>query len=112
MSRVRVEVVYALPTQQWVVELELDAGSTVRDALARVQHAEGFSGLDIQRMTVGIWGRVVDDREHVLIDGDRVELYRPLVMDPMSARRERASVSARRARANASRKRSAGSPRS
>ncbi len=103
MSRVRVEVVYALPTQQWVVELELDAGSTVRDALARVQHEDGFSVLDVEHMAVGIWGQVIDDRDRVLADEDRVELYRGLVMDPMSARR---------ARANASPKRSAGSPRS
>lgn len=102
MSRVRIEVVYALPTQQWVMELELEAGATVRDALAHVQHEDGFSALDIQQMAVGIWGNVIDDRDRVLIDEDRIELYRPLVMDPMSARRERAS---------ASRKRSAGSPR-
>lgn len=76
----RVEVIHARPDAAEVVEIRLPAGSTVRDALA----AAGLKGVQ-----VGIFGRRVtmDTR---LADGDRVEIYRPLRMDPKDARRRRA----------------------
>ena len=76
----RVEVVRAQPGAAEVIELDLPAGATVRDALAA-------SGLRGDR--VGIFGKRVslDTR---LADGDRVEIYRPLAIDPKEARRRRA----------------------
>ena len=76
----RVEVVHARPERADVVELRLPDGATVRDALA----AAGMSGNQ-----VGIFGkRVALDAR--LADGDRVEIYRPLKLDPKEARRRRA----------------------
>ena len=76
----RVEVVDARPNRALVVEVRLPAGATVRDALA----ASGFKGNQ-----VGIFGkRVTMDTR--LADGDRVEIYRPLKLDPKEARRRRA----------------------
>jgi putative ubiquitin-RnfH superfamily antitoxin RatB of RatAB toxin-antitoxin module len=76
----RVEVVHAQPGGAEVVEIRLPDGSTVRDALA----ASGMRGVQ-----VGIFGkRVAMDRR--LADGDRVEIYRPLAMDPKETRRRRA----------------------
>lgn len=97
---VRIEVVLALAERQWSVEAELPAGATLADALARVARAEGFEALDLARVPVGIWGRLVESRSTVLSDGDRVEIYRPLAVDPMQARREReaAAISSRRSR--------------
>lgn len=62
------------------LQLQLNAQATIADALA----AAGWplSG------SCGVWGRVVSS-DHVLRDGDRVELYRPLTVDPKKARRER-----------------------
>jgi putative ubiquitin-RnfH superfamily antitoxin RatB of RatAB toxin-antitoxin module len=89
-----IEVVYALPEEQTVISVSLPAGSTVRDAVAQ-------SGLlDKQwpnenlkiipgETPVGIFGERVSYDEP-LDDGDRVEIYRPLVLDPMEARRARA----------------------
>jgi len=76
----RVEVVQARPDRAEVVELRLPDGATVRDALA----ASGLNGSQ-----AGIFGRRVtmDTR---LADGDRVEIYRPLRLDPKEARRRRA----------------------
>jgi uncharacterized protein len=86
---IRVEVVYALPDEQWIIELELPDGARVADALARVAGVPGFDRLDLATMPVGVYGRVLD-RDHALTDGDRVEIYRPLLIDPKEARRLRA----------------------
>ena len=75
----RVEVVSALPGEARVVSLELGAGATVRDAL----RAAGF-----QAGAVGIFGKRVG-LDHALVEGDRVEIYRPLAIDPKEARRRR-----------------------
>lgn len=98
---VHIEIVYALTERQWSVEADLHRGATVADALAHVERSEGFAVLDLAHVPVGVWGRVVEDRSTVLCDGDRLEIYRPLPMDPMQARREReaaASISSRRSR--------------
>ena len=84
----KVELVIAMPENQQVFELDLDAGATVADALAAVD-------VDISQGAVGIFGTVVEP-SRVLRDGDRVEVYRPLQVDPKQARRRRAEVRSRR----------------
>lgn len=79
----RVEVVHALPGGAEVVELRLPEGATVREAL----RAAGIAGVEPRR--VGVFGREVSI-DAALADGDRVEIYRPLQVDPKDARRERA----------------------
>ena len=82
MSFIRVEVVYAKGRKADVVAVRLPAGATVRDAVAA-------SGLAVDWSAVGIFGRRVA-AEAPVSDGDRVEIYRPLVNDPKEARRRRA----------------------
>ena len=77
----RVEVVTALPRAARVVALELPEGATVRDALQA-------AGLE-RPSAVGIFGEPAG-LETRLSDGDRVEVYRPLAVDPKEARRRRA----------------------
>ena len=78
----KVEVVYALPQATRAVTVNLPAGATLRDALA----ASGFK----PEGTFGIHGkRAALDRP--LAEGDRVEIYRPLAVDPKEARRRRAA---------------------
>lgn len=91
MSKLHVEVVYALPEEQHLIELNLPAGATVADVLSRVRTAPGFADVDLDRASVGIFGTVVADRDQRLNEGDRVEIYRPLTVDPMTARRLRAN---------------------
>jgi len=82
-AELQVEVVYALPRRERSVRLALPRGATVRDALER-------SGLaPLARGKVGIHGRVVRT-DAPLAEGDRVEIYRPLALDPKEARRRRA----------------------
>ena len=83
-----VEVVYALPENQHRLHLELEPGPKVRDALKAVARVAPFSEMDLSAQTVGIFGRVVGLEEPLGPD-DRVEVYRPLEIDPREARRRR-----------------------
>lgn len=68
--------------------MQLPAGATLADALAASVALGHLPGADFSEADCGIWGqRVPPDR--LLRDGDRVELYRPLTVDPKVARRER-----------------------
>lgn len=82
MASIRVEVVYALPGEAKALTVELPAGSLVRDALRA-------AGMAAQQELLGIYGRRVEP-DAPLSDGDRVEIYRPLAMDPKERRRQRA----------------------
>ena len=85
-----VEVVFALPEQQELVGLEVAEGTTVAQAIEQSGIAGNFPQQDLSRCVVGVWGQVVE-RDRRLQDGDRVEIYRPLQMDPQDARRELAA---------------------
>ena len=87
----RVEVVFAVPERQVLRSVELPDGGTVGDAIERSELARDFPEVDLDRLQAGVWGRPVE-RSRVLIDGERVELYRPLVMDPREARRLKAGI--------------------
>jgi len=89
MSAITVTVVYALPDRATEIEVRLGAGATVADALTKSGMASLHPELELARAPVGIFGRRVQ-RDRVLVDGDRVELYRPLLADPKNARRKRA----------------------
>ena len=85
----RVEVAYGTAERQTLIALEVEEGSTVARVLQSAGVKQAFAGLPLESMPVGIFGRRVD-REAVLRQGDRVELYRALAMDPKEARRRRA----------------------
>jgi len=89
-TTIQVEVVYALRSRQYLERLELPAGATVADALQAVAGRPPFDALDLDAMPVGVFGDRVE-RDRVLTNGDRVELYRPLEIDPREARRRRAA---------------------
>ncbi len=91
-TRIRVEVVLALRDRQELRTLELDAGATVGDAVEASGLAEAFPEVEIDPERLGIFGRVFPP-DHVLRDRDRVEIYRPLKIDPREARRKRAAGS-------------------
>jgi putative ubiquitin-RnfH superfamily antitoxin RatB of RatAB toxin-antitoxin module len=84
----RIEVVYALPGEQVVIALSVPEGTTAAEALERSGLAERFP--ETAASPIGVFGRVVAP-DTALSDGDRVEIYRPLVADPKQARRRRAA---------------------
>lgn len=84
-----IEVAYATPGRQRIVELSVAAGTCAREAVMLSGLDSDFPELDLRSCPLGIFGRRVDDHE-VLRAGDRVELYRPLLNEPRDARRQRA----------------------
>ncbi len=87
--RLHVIVVYAdAPRRVVELEIELPAGARLQDAIDSPIVRAAFSTADFSLGKVGVWGRKLS-LQHVLRDGDRVELYRPLMVDPKVARRER-----------------------
>lgn len=70
------------------VDVQLPAGACVRQAWQASGLAARFPALDLGSASVGVWGRKAT-LEHTLRDQDRVEVYRPLRVDPKVARRER-----------------------
>lgn len=88
-NRLRVTVVYS-PSAREVQEisLELTAPCSVLQALQQSGLLAQYPGIDHPHTTVGVWGRKAP-LDQVLRDRDRVEVYRPLRVDPKVARRER-----------------------
>lgn len=86
---IEVEVVYAERERQVLRALRLPAGSTVAHAIEAARIQEDVSS--DAPCAIGIFGRLVQ-ADHPLSDGDRVELYRPLLLDPKEARRRRATT--------------------
>ena len=86
-----VEVVYARPEQQLLIQLKVREGSTVREAIVLSNILCDVPGLDLETLTVGIFARRVT-LDCILKTGDRVEIYRSLTMSPVEARRWRAKL--------------------
>ena len=85
----QVTLVYSpAPRQVREWHLELPAGATVQDALARSPIHHEFPDLAPADMTLGVWGKKTG-LDQALRDQDRVEIYRGLQVDPKVARRER-----------------------
>ena len=94
----RVEVVYCpRPGEADTRELDLPAPLTVRDAIDASGLLDAHPQIDLARQRVGIWGRRCRLEDSVR-EGDRIEVYRPLMVDPKEARRlrERAHKAGRR----------------
>ena len=86
MSQIEVEIVFALPDQQDLRTVAVESGATVADVLKKSGLLDAFPEHGIAALTPGIWGREVESG-HAVKQGDRVEFYRPLKIDPREARR-------------------------
>lgn len=94
-SMLNVEVAYALADKQKIVMLQVPAGTTVRQAALLSGLERDFAGLDLAQSPLGIFGKAVarpDEQE--LQEGERVEVYRPLLVDPKEVRKQRAERAA------------------
>ena len=88
-TKFAVEVAYALPDHQLIVSLEVDAGTTALQAVELSGIREKFEELANAQLELGVFGRS-RPADHVLRAGDRVEIYRQLLVDPKELRRQRA----------------------
>lgn len=84
----KVSVVYALPDRQIVYELDLINGATAEMALKHSGLLREFPEIDSATTPIGIYGNVMP-RDTVLKQGDRLEIYRRLLVEPKAARRRR-----------------------
>lgn len=89
--KVVVQVVYALPEAQEVVEVELEEGAPVEDALNASGIPARHPEIELRTQRIGVWGRPVTLATAVR-NRDRVEIYRTLSADPKQARRRRAAA--------------------
>jgi putative ubiquitin-RnfH superfamily antitoxin RatB of RatAB toxin-antitoxin module len=90
-DRLPVEVVLATAQRQVLLTVNVEEGASVADVVASSGIQSKFPDLAVADMAVGIWGKPVS-RDSSVNAGDRVELYRPLEIDPREARRQRARV--------------------
>ena len=93
-SWLRVTVAYCAPGVEDISEVQVPPGAIVRDAIDAAQICLRRPELN-DALDTGIWGRRCK-LDQPLADGDRVELYRPLVIDPMEGRRARAELRRKR----------------
>lgn len=89
-----IEVVHAGVDRQLLRAVEVPAGSTVQQALLISGVGNEFPELDLTQCPVGIFGKAVS-QERIVEQGDRIEIYRPLLADPKEIRRLRAAKAAK-----------------
>ena len=92
-----VEIGYALADKQKLLRLSVPDGTTVREAVLQSGMDQHFPGLDLAGSPLGIFGKAVAKPDaRVLEEGERVEIYRPLIADPKEVRKQRAAKAAKR----------------
>ncbi len=89
-SKTHIEIAYATPQKQIILELEVAADTSPRQAVIDSDIDEYFPEIDKQSCDIGIFGKLIK-ADHVLENGDRIEIYRPLIADPKQVRKQRAA---------------------
>jgi uncharacterized protein len=87
----QIEVAYARPDVQLIIELQIEDGTTVEQAIQQSGILQKFPEIDLSINKVGIFGKSVL-LQQPLRAGDRVEIYRPLIADPKRTRRQQAGA--------------------
>ena len=87
---INVEVAYATPEKQVIRAVNVDAGTTIGAAIVQSGIMMDFPELELEGAAVGLFGKAAA-MTTVLSDGERVEIYRPLIADPKEVRRKRAA---------------------
>lgn len=89
-KQILVEVCYARPDKQLIIEVEVAAGTSAVEAVQRSGILDEFPEIDIGKNKIGIFGKIIK-KDRVLHAGERVEIYRPLKADPKEVRRRLAA---------------------
>ena len=84
-----IQLCYALPEQAVVIDLDIEFGYTLEQAIAKSGLLAQFPEIDLTQNKIGIYGKL-KPLDTIARDGDRIEIYRPLQADPMESRRRRA----------------------
>ena len=99
MDLITVEVAYATPEKQHVIQLKVATDTSIAEVIAQSGIENEFPALAIMLQTenlpqVGVFGKKIDPHTYLLQNGDRVEIYRPLAKTPNQKRLERAKIHA------------------
>ena len=89
-DKTRIEVAYATPEKQLIVDCEIEPGTTARDAVLLSGIDLHFPEIDLAQCELGVFGKAIP-ADYELADGDRIEIYRALIADPKEVRRQRAA---------------------
>lgn len=94
-KHIEIEVAYALPEKQKILKTTIEEGTGLVAAVEQSGILDEFPNIDLKTAKYGIFGKAVraPDKE-VLREGDRIEIYRPLLIDPKQARANRAAKAA------------------
>ena len=91
-DKIQVEVAYALPDKQKIIALEVGSDTSVSEAARLSGIVDEFPEINLEDAKFGIFGKAVRTPDtEILKAGDRVEIYRPLIIDPKQARANRAA---------------------
>lgn len=93
MNQVNIEIAYALPERYYLKSFQVDEGITVQTAIMQSGILSQFPEIDLSTNKIGIFSRPTKLTD-VLKEGDRIEIYRPLLADPKEIRRKRAAEQA------------------
>ncbi|MBU2917109.1 RnfH family protein [Psychrosphaera sp. F3M07] len=99
INNIKVELVYGLPQQQTLLSLEVPEGNTVEQVIVNSKIADKYTDIDLTVNKVGIWNKTCKLQD-IVKDGDRIEIYRPLIADPKEVRKRRAEKAIEEGRAD------------
>jgi putative ubiquitin-RnfH superfamily antitoxin RatB of RatAB toxin-antitoxin module len=88
-NKIKIEVVYALPHEQTLLQLDVPQASTIADAIKLSGLMDKYPEIDLAKSKFGLYGKL-SKTDTVLREKDRIEIYRPLIADPKEVRRKRA----------------------
>jgi putative ubiquitin-RnfH superfamily antitoxin RatB of RatAB toxin-antitoxin module len=88
----KIEVVYAKPNKQWIIELDLELPITILQAIHQSKILEICPEINLNNNKTGIFGEILKG-DHRVKNLDRVEIYRPLDIDPLTKRFEKVAQS-------------------
>lgn len=86
-----VEVAYALPDRQVILQQAVAAGATIENVIRASGMLQQFPDIDLAHNKVGVFGKLAKLSD-TLRPGDRIEIYRPLIADPKEVRKKRAAA--------------------
>jgi len=89
-DEILVEIAYALPEEQVIISIKVPTIFNVQQAIDKSGIQKKFPCIDLSKNKVGIFGKKTT-LDHVLKNRDRIEIYRPLILDPKEMRRKRAA---------------------
>jgi putative ubiquitin-RnfH superfamily antitoxin RatB of RatAB toxin-antitoxin module len=98
-NNINVELVYGLPNKQTLLSLEVPKGSSVEQVIINSKINQTYSEIDLTINKVGIWNKTCKLLD-VVKEGDRIEIYRPLIADPKEVRKRRAEKAIEEGRAD------------